>query len=151
MWLWLVSSFRGVEWKKYTNSDPVIITGVYGVHSNTCNPAFVGQFVLSRTHAGIYKKCGDHSLQEIMVQMSIESSVSVRAIRELLFKVMPDRKFIDRHIINNVRIRDRQKKIALENSNIEIHPKHFDTSFIETYKDTSDNYTEGIHMFVIFC
>ena len=99
----------------------------------------------------MYKKYADHSLQEITVQMSIESSVSVRAIRELLFKVMPDRKFIDRHIINNVRIRDRQKKIALENSNIEIHPKHFDTSFIETYKDTSDNYTEGIHMFVIFC
>ena len=99
----------------------------------------------------MYKKYADHSLQEIMVQMSIESYVSVRAIRELLFKVIPDRKFIDRHIINNVRIRDRQKKIVLENSNIEIHPKHFDTSFIETYKDTSDNYTECIHMFVIFC
>ena len=35
---WLVR-FRGVEWQKCTNSDPVIITGVCGVHSNTCNPA----------------------------------------------------------------------------------------------------------------
>ena len=43
------------------------------------------------------------------------------------------------------------KKIELENSNIEIHRKNFDTSFIETNKDTSDNYTEGIYMFVISC
>ena len=63
---WLVR-FRGVEWQKCTNSDPVIITGVCGVHSNTCNSTFVDQFVLSRTRAGIYKKCADHSLQEIMV------------------------------------------------------------------------------------
>ena len=35
---WLVR-FRGVDWKKCTNSDHVIITGVCGVHSNTCNPA----------------------------------------------------------------------------------------------------------------
>ena len=59
---WLVR-FRGGEWKKCTNSDPVIVTGVCEVHSNTCNPAFVDQFVLSRTRAGIYKKCADHSLQ----------------------------------------------------------------------------------------
>ena len=37
---WLIR-FTGVEWKKCTNSDPVIITGVNGVHSNTCNPTFV--------------------------------------------------------------------------------------------------------------
>ena len=52
-------------------------------------------------------------------------------------------------MINNVRIRARQRKRELENSNIEIHHNHFDTSFIETYKDTSDNYTEGMYMFVI--
>ena len=63
---WLVR-FRGVEWQECTNSDPVIITGGCGVHSNTCNPAFVDQFVLSGTRAGIYKKCDDHSLQEVMV------------------------------------------------------------------------------------
>ena len=99
---WLVR-FRGVEWKKYKNSDPVIITGVCGVHSNTCNPIFVNQLVLSRTRAGVYKKCADHSLQEVMVHMSIESFVSVRAIRELLYKVLPERKCIDMHMINNVR------------------------------------------------
>ena len=75
---WLVR-FRGVEWKKCTNSDPVIITGVCGVHSNTCNPAVLDQFVLSRTRVGIYKKCVDHSLQEVMIQMSIEPFVLVRA------------------------------------------------------------------------
>ena len=36
----------------------------------------------------------------------------------------------------------------MERLNIVIHPKHFDTSFIATYKDTSDNYTEGMYMFV---
>ena len=77
--------------------------------------------------------------------MSIESFVSVRAIRELLFKVIPDRKFIDGHMINNVRIRARQKNIKLENSNLVIHPKYFDTFFIENYKYRSDNYTEGMH------
>ena len=141
--------FRGVEWKKCTNSDPVIITGVCGVHSNTFNPAILDQFVLLRIRAGIYKECADHSLQEVMVQMSIEPFVSVRAIRELLSKVLPDRKFIDRYMINNVRIRARQRKRELENTNIEIHPKYFDTSFIATYKDTSGNYTGGMYMFVL--
>ena len=84
-----------------------------------------------------------------MVQMSIEPFVSVRAIRELLSNVLPERKFIDRHMINNVRICARQKKRELLNANIIIHPKHFDTSFIENYKDTSDNYTEGMYMFVV--
>ena len=106
---WLVR-FRGVEWKKCTNYDPVIIIGVCENHSNICNPAFVDQFVLSRTRAGIYKKCVDHSLQEVMVQMSIEPFVLVRAIRELLSRVLPERKFIDRHMINNIRIRVQQRK-----------------------------------------
>ena len=43
------------------------------------------------------------------------------------------------------------KKIQLENSKIEIHPKHFDTSFIESYKDAPDNYTEGMYIFLISC
>ena len=42
-----------------------------------------------------------------------------------------------------------RKKRELLNANIEILPKHFDTSFIETYNDTSDNYTEGMCMFVL--
>ena len=81
--------------------------------------------------------------------MYIEPFVSVRAIIELLSKVLPERKFIDRHMINNVRIRARQGKRELLSANIEIHPKHFDTSFNETYKDTCDNYTEGMYVFVV--
>ena len=42
-------------------------------------------------------------------------------------------------MINNVRISARQKKSELENTNIEIYPQQFDTSFIATYKDTSNN------------
>ena len=71
-----------------------------------------------------------------MVQMAIKSFVSVRAVRELLSKVMPERKYIDRHMINNVRI-------ELENTDIETDPKYVDTSFVSTYRDTSDNYIEG--------
>ena len=84
-----------------------------------------------------------------MVQMYIEPFVSVRAIIELLSKVLPERKFTDRHIINNVRIRAQQRKRELLNANIEIYSKHFDTSFIETYKEISDSYTEGMYMFVV--
>ena len=47
-------------------------------------------------------------------------------------------------MINNVRIRARKRKRELERLNIVIYTKHFDT----TYKDTSDNYTEGMYMFV---
>ena len=83
-----------------------------------------------------------------MVQMVIESFVSVRVMRDLLYKVLPDRVYIDRHMINNVRIRSRQRKRELERNNIVIHPKYFDTYFIETYKDASDNYTEGMYLFV---
>ena len=95
---------------KMHNSDAVIITGVCEVHSNTCNPSFVDQFVLSRTRTGIYKKYADHYLQEFMVQMSIEPFVSVRVIRDLLSKVLPEKKFYNRHMINNVRIHARQRK-----------------------------------------
>ena len=35
---WLVR-FRGVDSKKHTSVDPVVITEVRGAHSNTCNPA----------------------------------------------------------------------------------------------------------------
>ena len=36
-----------------------------------------------------------------------------------------------------------KKRVELEIADIEIDPKHFDTSFITSYRDTSDNYTEG--------
>ena len=68
-------------------------------------------FVLLRTRSDVYKKFADHSLQEVVVRMSIEPFVSVRVIMELLFKVMPDKTIIDGHMINNVRIRARQKRL----------------------------------------
>ena len=52
-------------------------------------------------------------------------------------------------MINSVRIRARQRKRELLNVNIEIHPKHFDNAFIETEKDTSDNDTKDVYMFVV--
>ena len=63
------------------------------------------QFVLARTRSGDYNKYDDSSLREVLVQMAIESFVSVRVVRELLTKSMPERTFIDRHMINNVKIR----------------------------------------------
>ena len=48
-------------------------------------------------------------------------------------------------MIENIRICARKKGYA----DIEIDPKHFDTSFIPSYRDTSDNYTEGKFLIVI--
>ena len=62
---------------------------------------------------------------------------------------MPEIKYIDIHIITNIRIRIRKKKLELENADIEIDPKYDDTSFVSTYKDTSDNYTEGKCLIVL--
>ena len=84
-----------------------------------------------------------------MVQMDIEPFVSIRAIIQSLSKAMPERNYIDKNMINNVRIRDRKKRLESEHVDIEIDPKHFDTSFIMTYRDTSNNYTEGKFLIVI--
>ena len=45
----------------------------------------------------------------MMVQMTVEPFLNVRVMTELLQKVLPDRKDVDRHMINNVRIRARKK------------------------------------------
>ena len=50
-------------------------------------------------------------------------------------------------MINNVRIRAR-KKLDLDNVDIAIDPKLVDTSCITTYRDMSDNYTEGKFLIV---
>ena len=44
-----------------------------------------------------------------MVQMDIESFVIVRAVRELLSNTIPDRKYIDRRMMDNVKFRARKK------------------------------------------
>ena len=62
---------------------------------------------------------------------------------------MPIRKYIGKDMINDVRIRARKKKLELANADIVIDPKHFDTSFITTYRDTSGNYAEDKFLIVI--
>ena len=70
---------------------------------------------------------------------------------ELLKKTLPDRKNIERHMINNVRMCARQKKLELEFANIEINPKHFDPIFIPSvYKDTTDNHFKGKYILYFF-
>ena len=66
--------------------------------------------------------------------MAIDPFINVRAMTELLKRTLPDKKIIDRHMINNVRIRARKKKLELDSVNIEIDPKHFDPKFITSYK-----------------
>ena len=51
-------------------------------------------------------------------------------------------------MINNVRIRARKKKLGLETVDIEINSKDFDTSFITTYRGTSDNDTDDKSLIV---
>ena len=75
--------------------------------------------------------------------MAINPFVNVRTMTNLLKKAPPERKDVDRHMINNVRIRVRRKKLDLDSKSIEIDPKHFDTTFIKLYVDTNDNYTQG--------
>ena len=78
-----------------------------------------------------------------MVQMDIDIFVYVRAMRELLLKVLSDRKYVDRHMANNVRIRSRTKKLEFNHLKVDIERTNFNTTFITLYKDTIDNYTEG--------
>ena len=78
-----------------------------------------------------------------MVQTAINPHVSVRSMTALLQKALPDRKDVDRHMINNVSICARRKKLELDSKRIRIDPKHFDSSFIKFYISTVVNYTEG--------
>ena len=124
-------------------SDHVVITTVNSVHSNTCDPSYVGQFVMSLTQSGGYKRCGDEVLRGIVVQMAIESFAKARAMIELSQNALPGRNDVDRHTINSVRISARKKRLALDSVNLKIDPKHFDSTFINSYTDTADNYTQG--------
>ena len=125
------------------SSDPVEISRVTRSHSDTCDPLNVDQLVLCRSHSGAYARCGDEGLKETMVQMVINPYVSVRSMTTLLQKALPERKDVDRLMINNVRIRARRRKLELDSKSIGIDPKHFDSSFIKSYVSSADNYTEG--------
>ena len=62
---------------------------------------------------------------------------------EILRKALPERKDVDRHMVYNVRLRARQRKLELEDKNVVVLAHHFDTSFIKNYKSNSDNYSKG--------
>ena len=64
---------------------------------------------LSRTEFSDYTRCGDEVLREIMVLMAIDPFLNVRSIAELLQSVPPERKDVDRYMINNVRLRAHRK------------------------------------------
>ena len=68
----------GVVKCKYMASDPVVITSVIPSHFDTCDPTDVDQLVLCRSRSGAYARCDDDVLKEMMVQMVINSHVSIR-------------------------------------------------------------------------
>ena len=84
--------FRGMERDSCYNTDSVVITAVCGVYFNTYDPSYVDQFILARTRSGNYKKCDNQCIKEVTVQMDIKLFMSIRAIRELLSKVVPENK-----------------------------------------------------------
>ena len=71
-----------------------------------------------------------------MVHMAIGHFVNVRGMRDLLYKVLSERKIIGRYMINNVKIRARKNRLELDYANINIDPNFFDTSYITSYQDT---------------
>ena len=99
----------GVIKSHYNITDSVVITSVSIMHYNTCDPAYSGQLVLCRTRSSDYKRCGDEVIREIMVQMAINHFANVKVITNLIQKALSENKDVDRHMINNVRIRARSK------------------------------------------
>ena len=110
--------FLGVIRNKTKISDHVVTTTVNLVHANSCDPSHVGPFVLSRTQSSDYNRYGDEVLREIMVQMTIDPFVNVRAMTELLQKTLPGKNDVNRHVINNVRLRTRRKKSAVSTNEL---------------------------------
>ena len=76
--------FLSVVKYKHTTSDPVVVTSVIPSHSDTCDPIDADQLFLCRSRSGAYARCGDEVLKKIMVQMAINTHVSVRSMTTLL-------------------------------------------------------------------
>ena len=126
------------------------ITLISESHTNTCDPSDVDQLMLSRTRARSYSKCTNHVLSEIMVRMGGSYSIDVQSMVEILRKALPERKDLDRHMVYNVRLRVRRRKLELEDKNVEVLVYHFDTSFIKNHKSSSDNYSKGELLLICF-
>ena len=77
-------------------------------------------------------------------------SIDVHSMVEILRKELPESKNVDRHMVYNVRLRARQRKLELEDKNVEVLAHHFDTSFIKNYKSSSDNYSKGELLLICF-
>ena len=75
--------------------------------------------------------------------MSIDQEVSVRIMSTLLKKVSPTRKSINRHMINNVRLRALKNKNNLDKSSIGIGLCHFDSTYKHEYNGNTDNFSES--------
>ena len=73
-----------------------------------------------------------------------------KLLEEILRKTLPERKDVDRHIVYNIRLRDRRRKLELEAANIEVLANHFDASCINDYKSDSDNYSKGMFVFLYY-
>lgn len=74
--------------------------------------------------------------------MDIAHFVNAKAMRKSIRKLLVNMTFIDRYMMNNIRIRIYEGKLELDNANIVIGSSHFDNSFITNYKDTADNYNK---------
>ena len=99
----------GVIKSYYKITNSVVMNSLNPIHYNTCDPAYSGQLILCRTRSGDYKRCGDEVIRYIVVQIAIGPFVNVRAMANLLQKALPERKDVERYMINNVRIRARRK------------------------------------------
>ena len=73
--------------------------------------------------------------------MAIEPFIYARAITELLNNTLNLRKYIDRYIVDNIRILVQYTKLALENTN-QYNPKLFNISFITEHDNNADNYSK---------
>ena len=108
----------------------------FGLHTITCDPSNVDQLVLVRTRASFYKKCTDQVLSKIMVRMGGSYSIDIQSVVEVLRKALPERNNVDRHMVYNVRLRERRHKLKLEADNV------VDLVY-QDYKSNSDNYSKG--------
>ena len=78
-----------------------------------------------------------------MVRMGCSYSINIQSMVEVLRKNLPKRKDVYRHMVYNVRLRTRRRKLELEADNAEVLAYHFDISSIKDYKSNSDNYSKS--------
>ena len=68
---------------------------------------------------------------------------------EILRKPLPERKDVDRHMVYNVRLKARRRKLELEAANDEVLTNHYDVFFIQDCKSNSDNHSKGM-FFILY-